>query len=108
MRGERTAGDGAVEGQGVLPAGGALPRDFCRVAFPVILSGGSWGVAQAVQTGVLGHLGSAAIAANAIANSLFQVASVAAFGMASVSAVLISKAVGGGGRERLRGYVNSL
>lgn len=91
-----------------LRPSGALLRDFCRVAFPVILSGGSWGVAQAVQTGILGHLGSPAIAANAIANSLFQVASVVAFGMASASAVLIGKAVGSGGRERLREYVNSL
>lgn len=87
---------------------GALLRDFFRVAVPVILSGGSWGIAQAVQTGILGHMGSAAIAANSIANSLFQVVSVVAYGMASASAVLIGKAVGSDDRDNLMGYVNSL
>lgn len=84
-----------------------LGRDFFRVATPVMLSGASWGVAQAVQTGILGHMGSNAIAANAIASSLFQVISVAGYGVASASAVLTGKAVGAGDHDRLRGYVNS-
>lgn len=83
-----------------------LLRDFRRVATPVILSGGSWGIAMTVQTAILGHLG--AIAANAIANSLFQVIVVVAYGMASASAVIIGKAVGRDDRGRLREYVNTL
>lgn len=85
-----------------------LLRDFQKVALPVILSGGSWGIAMTVQTGILGHLGASAIAANSIASSLFQVISVLAYGMASASAILIGKAVGSGDHARLREYVNSL
>lgn len=83
-------------------------RDFFRVALPVVFSGASWGIAQAVQTGVLGHMGSAAIAANSIANSLFQVVSVVAYGLASASSVLIGTAVGSDDLKHLKGYVNAL
>ncbi|MEG2603326.1 MAG: MATE family efflux transporter [Clostridia bacterium] len=85
-----------------------LLHDFWRIASPVIFSGASWGIAQGVQTSILGHLGSSAIAANAIANSLFQVISVVAYGMSSASAVVIGKAVGRGDRDHLKGYVNAL
>lgn len=84
-----------------------LLRDFAKVATPVVLSGGSWGIAITVQTGILGHLGSAAIAANSISNSLFQVICVAAYGMASASAVIVGKAVGRGDKD-LRTQVNTL
>lgn len=86
----------------------AMIRDFLRVAMPVVLSGASWGVAQGIQTSVLGHMGSSAIAANSMANSLFQVVSVMAYGFASASSVLIGKAVGGDDLDHLKGYVNSL
>lgn len=85
-----------------------LLRDFLRVASPVALSGASWGIAQGIQMGILGHMGSSAIAASAVANSLFQVVSVVAYGMANASAVIIGKAVGRNERTELKGYVNSL
>ena len=83
-------------------------RDFIRVAVPVVLSGASWGIAQGIQTSILGHMGSAAIAANSIANSLFQVVTVVVYGLASASSVIIGKAVGSDDLGRLKGYVNSL
>jgi len=83
-------------------------RDFIRVAVPVVLSGASWGIAQGIQTGILGHMGSSAIAANSIANSLFQVVTVVVYGLASASSVIIGKAVGSDDLGRLKGYVNSL
>ena len=49
-----------------------LTKDYVRVATPVILSGLSWGIAQFIQTSILGHLGGAAVAANSIAVSLFS------------------------------------
>ncbi len=86
----------------------AMLRDFIRVAMPVLLSGASWGVAQGIQTSILGHMGSSAIAANSISNSLFQVVSVMAYGLSSASGVIIGKAVGSDDLDSLKGYVNSL
>lgn len=83
-------------------------KDYIRVAIPVVLSGANWGIAMTIQTSILGHMGSAAIAANSIANSLFQVVSVMCYGLASAAGVLIGKAVGSGDLDKLKGYVNSL
>ena len=85
-----------------------MVKDYIRVAVPVMCSGANWGIAMMMQTSILGHLGSSAIAANSIANSLFQVVSVMCYGLASAAGVLIGKAVGSGDLSKLRGYVNSL
>lgn len=85
-----------------------MVKDYIRVAVPVICSGANWGMAMGIQTSILGHMGSAAIAANSIANSLFQVVSVMCYGLASAAGVLIGKAVGGNDLDKLKGYVNSL
>ena len=76
--------------------GGELWRDFRHVAAPVIFSGGSWGIAMLIQTGILGRMDATAVKANAIATTLFQLLSVAAYATGSVSAIVIGKAVGGG------------
>jgi len=99
----------AVALRGFFHLDGAMLRDFFRVAVPVMMSGGSWGIAQGIQTSILGHMGSAAIAANSIASSLYQVVTVLAYGLASASSVMIGKAVGRGeSLPTLKGYVNSL
>jgi len=85
-----------------------MVKDYIRVAVPVVCSGANWGLAMTIQTSILGHMGSSAIAANSIANSLFQVVSVACYGLSSAAGVLVGKAVGSGDLDRLKGYVNSL
>lgn len=83
-------------------------RDFCRVSLPVILSGGTWGIAQAVQTAILGHMDQSAIAANSVASTVFQFFSVVCYGSASATAVLVGKLIGEGKAGVIRPYVRSL
>lgn len=86
-----------------------LFQDFLRYGAPVFLSGLSWGIAMTVQTGILGHLGRAAIAANSVANTLFQVVSVGVYGMAAATAIVTGQAVGGGmSLEALRACVRTM
>lgn len=89
---------------------GATLRDFMRVSLPVILSGGMWGIAQTVQTAILGHMGQSAIAANSVASTVFQVFSVICYGSASATAVLIGKLIGEGksDTDAIRPYVRAL
>ena len=70
-----------------------MVKDYIRVALPVVCSGANWGIAMTVQTSILGHMGSSAIAANSIANSLFQVVSVMCYGLASAAGVLIGRTI---------------
>ncbi len=83
-------------------------QDYRRVSLPVLINQAMWGIAQMVQTGILGHLGAAAIAANAIAVLVFQVISVVAYGAASASAIVVGRTIGEGGQDKLRQLVHTL
>lgn len=83
-------------------------RSFFRVSLPVILSGSMWGIAQTVQTAILGHMGQSAIAANSVAATVFQVFSVVCYGSASATAVLVGKLIGEGKAGVIKPYIRSL
>jgi Na+-driven multidrug efflux pump len=83
-------------------------RDFVKVSLPVVLAGSQWGIAQAVQTAILGHVSATAIAANAIAGVVFQVFAVLCWGAASAAQVTVGKTVGGGNLEQIKSYSNLL
>lgn len=85
-----------------------LFRDFVRVSLPVVLSGASWGVAMCIQAAILGRMGSTAIAANAIAGTVFGVISVISYGGASASGVITGMVVGRGDTLKLKEYVNTM
>lgn len=82
----------------------ALLKGYLRIGSPVLLSNAIWGLAMAVQTAILGHMGSTAIAANSISTTIFQFVSVFTFGAASASGVLIGKTIGEGRPEKVRQY----
>ncbi len=71
-------------------------RRFIKYSSPVILSNMSWGIAMGAQVSLLGHMEGSVIAANSIANTLFQILSVALYGSASATGVLIGKSMGEG------------
>ncbi len=82
--------------------------DYTRVSSPVLINQALWGVAQMVQTGILGHLGGDVTAANAIAVQVFQVLSVIAYGAASASGIVVGRTIGEGREEQLRPLVHTL
>ena len=82
----------------------AVLFQYLRVGSPVFWSNAMWGAAMAVQTAILGHMGSAAIAANSIATTVFQILSVVTYGSASATAVIIAKTIGEGRVGRVREY----
>ena len=55
-------------------------RDYIKVASPMLMSGMLWGIAQAAQTSILGHISAEAIAANSIASVIFQIFAVVSIG----------------------------
>lgn len=83
-------------------------RDYTRVSAPVLVNQALWGVAQMVQTGILGHLGGDVTAANAIAVQVYQILSVVAYGAASASGIMVGKTIGRGRQEELRPLVATL
>lgn len=85
-----------------------LLKRYLAVGSPVLMSNALWGLAMAVQTAVLGHMGSAAIAANSIATTIFQIITVFTYASASATAVVIGKTIGSGQMENIKPYSATL
>jgi len=67
---------------------------FLRVSMPVVLSGGSWGIAMGMQTAILGRLEDSVVSSNSIATTVFSIMSVFIYGSATAASVMIGKKIG--------------
>lgn len=81
-----------------------LIKDFWKYAGPVILNELVWGVGIAMISAVIGHLGSAAAAAQAVASTSRQLAMVVSFGLAGAAAIVLGKTIGEGKEELAKEY----
>lgn len=75
---------------------------YMKVALPIICSGMIWAVSVPMQTAILGHLSSDAIAANSVSSTFFQYLKVIVIAISSASAVVIGKDIGEGDIERVK------
>lgn len=71
-----------------------LMKDFLVFSMPVVLNELFWGAGVSAVSAILGHLGSAAVAANSVVQVVRQLAMVVSFGVASSAAIMIGKAIG--------------
>lgn len=77
-----------------------LQADFFRYSIPVTLNELMWGLGCSMNTLIIGHLGSSAVAANSVAQVTRQLATVIAFGIANATAIMIGKTIGSGDNEK--------
>ncbi len=85
-----------------------LRRDYFKVLLPVLMGSILWGMNNAVQNAILGHMSASAIAANSVASTMFLLVKSMAVGASSTAAVLIGKAVGEGNQETVRQYARTM
>lgn len=81
-----------------------LFRDFMKYALPVVANEVMWGLGTAANTAILGHLGSAAVAANSVAQVARQLATVVSFGLSSAAAIYLGKTIGENRLAHARAY----
>ncbi|MCU6747838.1 MULTISPECIES: MATE family efflux transporter [Lachnospiraceae] len=81
-----------------------LFSDFMKYSLPVVANEIMWGLGTAANTAILGHLGSAAVAANSVAQVARQLATVVAFGLASAAAIYLGKTIGEKKMEHAKAY----
>ena len=70
-----------------------IMKDYYRVSLPILFTSAMWGFNTAMQTAILGHLTSSAIAANSMASNLYLIVKTVAVGAASTANVFIGKAI---------------
>lgn len=85
-----------------------LFRDFLTYSVPVVANELLWGAALATNAVIIGHLGVAAVAANAAAQVVRQLATVVAFGIANATAILVGKAIGENNEAKAQLYAGRL
>ena len=90
--------------QYVIHTDRVLSRDFMQYALPVVINEVMWGLGTATNTAILGHMGSAAVAANSVAQVARQLATVVAFGLSSAAAIQLGKTIGEKKTEHARAY----
>lgn len=71
-----------------------LLKDYMVYAMPVVLNELMWGLGSSANTAVIGHLGSAAVAANSVAQVARQLATVVVFGISHAAAIYLGKTIG--------------
>ena len=83
-------------------------RDYIKVAMPMVVNLTLWGVAQAAQAAILGHINATVIAANSIAIVIFQLFAVVGISSSNVSSVMIGKTIGEGQLHLVRSYSKTM
>lgn len=78
--------------------------DFLKYSTPVMANELFWGAGVSSISAVLGHMGSAVVAANSVAQVVRQLAMVIGFGVSSAAAIMIGKAIGEGSRDTAEDY----
>ncbi len=81
-----------------------LLKDFAVYSMPVVLNELMWGLGTSANTAVIGHLGSAAVAANSVAQVARQLATVVTFGISHATAIYLGKTIGEGKMELAKAY----
>ncbi|MDD6514755.1 MAG: MATE family efflux transporter [bacterium] len=71
-----------------------LLKDFLFYATPVILNELVWGMGSSANTAVIGHLGSAAVAANSVVQVVRELSTVVVFGVSNATAIYLGKTIG--------------
>ncbi len=85
-----------------------LLRDYLRVASPMMLVSGLWGLNTAVQNAIMGHISDAAYTAGNVANPLYTLVKAGAIGEASAASFIIGRTVGEGDEKKLKSYARTL
>ena len=63
-----------------------------------------WGMGSSANTAIIGHLGSAAVAANSVAQVVRQLAQVVVFGISNATAIYLGKTIGEKKLEHAKAY----
>lgn len=85
-----------------------LLKDYIRYSVPVVVNELAWACGISLQAAILGRLSVAVVSANSIASVLQQLATIAIFGIANASCVIVGKKIGEGNMKGAQGAAQTL
>ena len=85
-----------------------VARDFAKYTLPVHANHMIYGLAMALLTAIMGHMGSDMVSANAIASNLRELVSVACSALSTAGAILLGQEMGAGKLDEAKSLGKSL
>ena len=85
-----------------------LRKDYFKVIYPILIGNGLWGLNNAAQNAILGHMSSRAIAANSVASTMFLMVKSMAVGDGATASFFVGKTIGEGNARRLKELARTL
>ncbi len=79
-----------------------LLGDYVKIMLPMLAVNALWGLNNAAQNAILGHMTARAIAANSVASTLFLLVKSTAQGSASTASFFVGKMIGEGDMNKLK------
>ena len=87
---------------------GILMKDFLKLSVPSLVNDVVWSLAFSMYSVIMGHLGSDAVAANAVANMALNIGAVVCRGFANATTIIIGKTLGENNMEAARLYARRM
>ncbi|MDO4459273.1 MAG: MATE family efflux transporter [Clostridia bacterium] len=88
----------------VFAKSGLLMKDFMNLAVPSLVNDIVWSLACSAYSVIMGHMGSDAVAANAVAVMAVNIAAIACRGFANATTILVSRPLGENNKEASKVY----
>ncbi|MDO5701729.1 MAG: MATE family efflux transporter [Lachnospiraceae bacterium] len=85
-----------------------LLGDYVKVTWPVFLVQGLWGANIGIQSAILGHMSSQAIAANSVSTTFYSVVKAIPVGACGAASFVVGKTVGEGDENRIMEVARTL
>lgn len=85
-----------------------LLKDFLHYSLPVVINETLWALGQSMQSVVIGHISSEAVAANSIAGVVQRLATILIMGVANFTAIAVGKQIGAGNTKTAEKYASTL
>ena len=85
-----------------------LTKDFLHISIPSVINDGAWALAFSMYGVILGHMGSDAVAANAVANMALNLGAIVTRGFANATTIIVGKALGSGNIQTAKIYARRM
>ncbi len=86
----------------------SLAGTYFKVTIPVLIVSSLWGLNNATQNAILGHMTARAIAANSVASTMFLLVKSMAIGAAATASFFIGRTIGEGDMDKLKSIAKTL
>lgn len=81
-----------------------IEKEFWKYGLPILVNSATWGIGTTMYSVIIGHLGSDATAANAVANVVKDIVTCISCGISAVSSIIVGNLLGADKLDKAKEY----